>query len=114
MIEAWLQSFPTDEAALKALADHRVPAGPVMSIEDTATHPYFIARKMVRQVPDALLGEVTIPGFPFKFSAFPDELDLRAPVLGQHNEEVLGQLLGRAQDSLAPLYSQGVLYKGEK
>ena len=28
MIEKWLQDFPTDEAALKALADHRVPAGP--------------------------------------------------------------------------------------
>jgi crotonobetainyl-CoA:carnitine CoA-transferase CaiB-like acyl-CoA transferase len=114
MIETWLQSFPTDEAALKALADHRVPAGPVMSIEDTVTHPYFAARRMVRQVPDQILGEVTIPGFPFKFSAFPDELDLRAPVLGQHNEEILGTWLGRSQDSLAPLYSQGVLYKGEK
>ena len=69
---------------------------------------------MVRQVPDPLLGEVTIPGFPFKFSAFPEELDLRAPVLGQHNEEVLGTFLGRSQESLASLYSQGVLYKGEK
>jgi crotonobetainyl-CoA:carnitine CoA-transferase CaiB-like acyl-CoA transferase len=112
LIEAWLQSFPTDEAALKALADHRVPAGPVMSIEDTATHPYFAARKMVRRVPDPLLGEVTIPGFPFKFSAFPEELDLRAPVLGQHNEEILGRLLGRSQDSLAPLYLQGILHRG--
>ena len=64
MIEAWLQSFPSDEAALKALADHRVPAGPVLSIEETVSHPYFIARKMVRQVPDQILGEVTIPGFP--------------------------------------------------
>ena len=70
MIEAWLQSFPTDEAALKALADHRVPAGPVLSIEETVSHPYFAARKMVRKVPDQILGEVTIPGFPFKFSAF--------------------------------------------
>ena len=62
MIEAWLQSFPTDEAALKALAEHRVPAGPVLSIEETVSHPYFAARKMVRTVPDQILGEVTIPG----------------------------------------------------
>ncbi len=114
MIEAWLQSFPTDEAALKALADHRVPAGPVLSIEETVSHPYFAARKMVRKVPDQILGEVTIPGFPFKFSAFPDELPLTAPVLGEHNEEVLGKYLGREADSLSALYQQGVLYKGEK
>jgi crotonobetainyl-CoA:carnitine CoA-transferase CaiB-like acyl-CoA transferase len=114
MIEAWLQSFPTDEAALKALADHRVPAGPVLSIEETVSHPYFAARKMVRQVSDPLLGEVTIPGFPFKFSAFPEELPLTAPLLGAHNEEVLGKYLGRSADGLSALYQQGVLYKGER
>jgi CoA:oxalate CoA-transferase len=113
MIEAWLQSFPTDEAALKALADHRVPAGPVLSIEETISHPYFIARRMVRQVPDQILGEVTIPGFPFKFSALPEELDLRAPLLGEHNEEVLTRYLGRSPETVAALYQQEVLHKGE-
>jgi CoA:oxalate CoA-transferase len=114
MIEAWLQSFPTDEAALKALAEHRVPAGPVLSVEESITHPYFIARRMVRQVPDQVLGEVTIPGFPFKFSAFPKELDLQAPLLGEHNEEVLTRYLGRSQEGVAALYQQGVLHKGER
>lgn len=112
MIETWLQSFPSDEAALKTLADHRVPAGPVMSIEETVSHPYFAARKMVRQVPDRILGEVTIPGFPFKFSAFPDSLDLEAPFLGEHNDEVFGRYLGRSPDSLGALYKQGALYRG--
>lgn len=114
MIEAWLQSFPTDDAALQVLAEYRVPAGPVLSIEETITHPYFIARRMVRQVPDRILGEVTIPGFPFKFSAMPEELDLHAPLLGEHNEVVLNQYLGRSQDSIATLYRQGVLYKQDK
>src|SRR5262249_19802153 len=114
MIEAWLQSFPTDEDALKALAEHRVPAGPVLSIEESVTHPYFIARRMVRQVPDRILGAVTIPGFPFKFSAFPEELDLQAPFLGEHNEEVLTRYLGRSQESIAALYQREVLHKGKQ
>jgi crotonobetainyl-CoA:carnitine CoA-transferase CaiB-like acyl-CoA transferase len=114
MIEAWLQSFPSDEEALKVLAEHRVPAGPVLSIEETVSHPYFTARRMVRQVPDRILGEVTIPGFPFKFSAFPDELDLHASLLGEHNEEVLTHYLGRSSESIAALYEQGVLHKGNK
>src|SRR5262249_23598779 len=99
---------------LKALAAHRVPAGPVLSIEESVTHPYFIARRMVRQVPDRILGEVTIPGFPFKFSALPEELPLHAPFLGEHNEEVLTRHLGRSSESVAALYQQEVLHKGEK
>lgn len=114
MIEAWMQTFPDDDAVLKALAEHRVPAGPVLSIEETVTHPYFTARRMVRQVPDRFLGEITIPGFPFKFSAFPEELPMEAPILGEHNEAVLTQYLGRSQNSVAALYQQGILYKGEK
>jgi crotonobetainyl-CoA:carnitine CoA-transferase CaiB-like acyl-CoA transferase len=109
-----LQSFLTDEEALKVLAEHRVPAGPVLSIEETVSHPYFTARRMVRQVPDRILGEVTIPGFPFKFSAFPEELDLHAPLLGEHNEEVLTHYLGRSQESIAALHEQEVLHKGDK
>jgi crotonobetainyl-CoA:carnitine CoA-transferase CaiB-like acyl-CoA transferase len=69
---------------------------------------------MVRQVPDQVLGEVTIPGFPFKFSAFPEERDLRAPLLGEHNEEILTHYLGRSQEGVAALYQQGVLHKGER
>jgi len=33
MIEKWLHDFPTDEAALKALADHRVPAGRACALD---------------------------------------------------------------------------------
>jgi crotonobetainyl-CoA:carnitine CoA-transferase CaiB-like acyl-CoA transferase len=69
---------------------------------------------MVRQVPDQILGGVIIPGFPFKFSAFPEELELHAPLLGEHNEEVLIHYLGRSRDSVAALYQQGVLYRGDK
>ncbi len=114
MIEAWMQTFPDDDAVLKALADQRVPAGPVLSIEETVSHPYFTARRMVRRVPDRLLGEVTIPGFPFKFSAFPDELPLQAPLLGEHNEEILTRYLGRSHDSVAALSQQGVLFRADK
>lgn len=112
MIEAWLQSFPSDAAALETLAEHRVPAAPVLSVEETVSHPHFTARQMIRQVPDPVLGEVTIPGFPFKFSEFPEALALEAPRLGEHNGEVLERFLGRTRDSVRELESQGVLHSG--
>ena len=77
-------------------------------------HPYFTARRMVRRVPDPILGEVTIPGFPFKFSEFSEEPKLQAPLLGEHNEEVLARYLGRSREEVDALYRQGVLHRGER
>jgi CoA:oxalate CoA-transferase len=114
LIEAWLQSFPSDEAALRVLEEHRIPSAPVMSIVDTLRHPYFTARDMVRTVPDPLLGEVTIPGFPFKYSAFPALPDLRAPLLGEHNGEVLAEQLGYTAEQVAELRTRGVLFAEHK
>ncbi|MGE0826116.1 MAG: CaiB/BaiF CoA transferase family protein [Candidatus Binatia bacterium] len=114
LIEAWLQSFPTDEAALQALEEHRVPSAPVMSIVDTLKHPYFKARDMVRTVPDPLLGELMIPGFPFKYSEFPTLPDIQAPLLGEHNAEILTTHLGYTSDDVAALREKGILHAERK
>jgi len=109
IIESWLQSFPTDEAALTALEEQRVPSAPVMSIVDTVSHPYFQERQMVRTIHDPVLGELTIPGFPFKFSAFPELPDIQAPLLGEHNNEVLNSQLGYTDAQIGELREKGVL-----
>lgn len=114
LIEAWLQSFPSDAAALQVLEEHRVPSAPVMSVIDTLTHPHFKERNMVRTVPDPILGEVMIPGFPLKFSAFPDLPDIQAPLLGEHNATVLSEYLGYTVGQIAELRTQGVLYEEKK
>lgn len=113
LIEEWMKKFPTDAAVLEKLERHRVPASPVLSVADTVTHPYFAAREMVRRVPDPLLGEVTIPGFPLKFSERPDLPDLRAPLLGEHNAEILREHLGYDGERVATLVREGVLASGK-
>jgi crotonobetainyl-CoA:carnitine CoA-transferase CaiB-like acyl-CoA transferase len=114
LIETWLQSFPTDEAALQTLEEYRIPSAPVMAVADTINHPYFKARNMVRTVPDPILGELTIPGFPLKYSEFPELLDLRAPLLGEHNAEVLHERLGYTAEQVAALHEQGILFADSK
>jgi crotonobetainyl-CoA:carnitine CoA-transferase CaiB-like acyl-CoA transferase len=110
IIESWLQSFPTDEAALAVLEEQRVPSAPVMSIVDTLSHPYFKERQMVRTISDPVLGELTIPGFPFKFSAFSELPDIQAPLLGEHNDEILNSQLGYAEAQITSLREKGVLF----
>jgi crotonobetainyl-CoA:carnitine CoA-transferase CaiB-like acyl-CoA transferase len=110
IIQKWLSSFPTDEAALAVLEQNRIACAPVLSVVDTMKHPYFKARNMVREVPDPILGRVTVPGFPLKFSAAPELSDLQAPLLGEHGAQVLKEVLGYSDASIANLRRDGVLH----
>jgi crotonobetainyl-CoA:carnitine CoA-transferase CaiB-like acyl-CoA transferase len=70
---------------------------------------------MVRTVHDPILGEVMIPGFPLKFSADPELHEgLEAPLLGQHGEQVLRDVLGYSESKLGQLRESGVPYRDNR
>ena len=69
---------------------------------------------MIRTVGDPILGEVTIPGSPFKFSAFAELPEIQAPLLGQHGGQVLREHLGLGDDEVADLTASGVLFAANK
>ncbi len=110
IIEAWMANFATDEEVLAQLEEHHVPAGPVLSPIDALDHPHFKAREMVRWVEDPILGEIPIPGFPFKFGAQPERPEICAPLLGEQNAAILSERLGYHEDRIAELVQSGVLY----
>ncbi len=114
MTEAWMASFATDQEVLDVLEAHRVPCAPVLSPRETLQHPYFIQREMVRVVPDPILGEVTIPGFPFKFSDRPELPHLEAASLGQHNAEALMTWGGYSAERIETLTTEGVLHSRQR
>ncbi|MGD9749893.1 MAG: CoA transferase, partial [Acidimicrobiia bacterium] len=64
--------------------------------------------------PDPVLGEVLIPGYPFKFSAQPELPELEAPLLGEHNAAVLRAVLGYDDERIAALEASGVLYATDR
>ena len=114
IVQDWFLSFPSDEAALAVLEQHRIACAPVLSVVETLEHPYFKARNMVRTVSDPILGEVTIPGFPLKFSAYPDLPELQAPLLGQHGVQVLKEYLSYSDTDIARLQQSGTLYREDR
>jgi CoA:oxalate CoA-transferase len=110
LIEAWMATFATDDEVIAALERHRVPCGPVLSPADALHHPYFIERNMVREVQDERTGPFLVPGFPIKFSDRGPDPDLRASKLGEHNGEILRDLLGYDDASIAALEADGLLF----
>lgn len=110
LIEDWLQLFPDVVSAVSHLERFHVPVAPVLSVAETLDHPHLRARGTVRTIHDPVHGEeLDVPGFPLKFSEFPEELPLTAPTLGQHNVEVLTNYLRRAPEEVKKLQTEGVL-----
>ena len=83
------KSWPRD-ALLGALEAAGVPAGPINSVADVFNDPQFQFRKM-RINPDGVPGLRT----PIVMSESDLKLDLRAPGLGEHSEEILRELAER-------------------
>jgi CoA:oxalate CoA-transferase len=111
LIENWLAGFPDREAALRALEKHRVPCAPILTLNEAMAHDHLRRRRTVRRVEDAQIGAFDIPGLPVKFSRWPDRTDVRADLLGEHNEQVLKELAGLSDTDIAALYRDKVLVR---
>jgi crotonobetainyl-CoA:carnitine CoA-transferase CaiB-like acyl-CoA transferase len=68
-----------------------------------------VERGMIREVEDPIAGPVTIPGFPLAFDGARPATDAPAPLLGQHNREVLRELLDLGDADIDALEQAGVL-----
>jgi crotonobetainyl-CoA:carnitine CoA-transferase CaiB-like acyl-CoA transferase len=110
IIQGWLTSFPSDDAIVERLNEFRVPVAPVLSVEEAINHPHLRQRGTVARMHDQLLGEIDLPGFPLKFSAFPEDLRLGAPTLGEHNGDILERYLGYSIERVEELERSGVLF----
>ena len=111
IIEGWLTAMPSDEAAIERLAEYRVPAAPVLSPDEALKLPHLRQRGTVATVNDPILGSFDLPGFPLHFSSFPKPAGDGAPMLGQHNEEILTSYLGYSREQVGELERAGILHR---
>ncbi len=111
IIEGWLGGFPSRDAAVAALEAERVPCAPVLTLHEAMAHPHLRQRGTVRRVRDARIGEFDIPGLPVKFSRWADRSEVAADCLGEHNEEVLRELLALTDEEIAALYADKVVVR---
>ena len=72
-------------------AQYGIPCGPVMSMKELAHDPSLQKVGTVVEVVDEIRGNHLTVGAPFKFSGFQPEIT-RAPLLGEHTDEVLKEL----------------------
>ncbi len=108
-ISSWSQGRTIDEA-LVTLRTAGVPAEPVASPCDIDHDQQMLARGFWEEVDHPVVGRQRYPGWPMRTSGS-DERWYRsaAPLLGQHNEEILQNEFGLTEEDLAVLRATNVI-----
>lgn len=94
---------------IEALTQAGVPSGPINNIAEALEHPQVRHRGMRIDLPHPLAGTVPLVASPFKFSATPVRYQRPPPLLGEHTNEILGELLGRTPAEIKELQERGVI-----
>ncbi|MGD9802311.1 MAG: CaiB/BaiF CoA transferase family protein [Hyphomicrobiaceae bacterium] len=106
-IEAWAVEHTVEDIVATLLAAG-IPVAPVRTIPEAAKDEHLWAREMLVKQPDALAGEIHMPGLAVKMSGTPGRIG-PVPTPGQHTDEVLSGLLGYDAAKLAALRSARVI-----
>jgi formyl-CoA transferase len=107
LVEGWTEKR-TKHEVMELLAGAGVPCGAVLDSVEVLSNEHLRGRGMIVDVEHPTRGRITMLGSPIHLSASPTEVT-RAPLLGEHNGEVYGRLLGLAETDLAALRRDGVL-----
>jgi crotonobetainyl-CoA:carnitine CoA-transferase CaiB-like acyl-CoA transferase len=108
LIEEWTMQHGKMEIMEKC-QQAGCPITAVFTVAEAAEHPHLAARDYFVDIEHPQLGEVRNLGAPFKLPASPGGPHTGAPMLGQHNAEVYGDLLGLGAEELAQLAAEGVI-----
>jgi len=85
-----------------------IPCGPINDYSQVFSDPQVAARGMVLETDHPVLGSLRTLGSPIKMSATPADATRRAPLLGEHTNEVLMEL-GLSTDEIGALRQSGVI-----
>ncbi|MGC2277146.1 MAG: CoA transferase, partial [Candidatus Binatus sp.] len=98
---------PRDQLVTR-LRERGLAAGPVYSTPELMKDPVFSQSSMLVNLKHGEVGERVVPGLPVQFSAI--DLEYRgAPMIGEHTDELMGELLGYSAAEIARLREAKVL-----
>ena len=111
-IEQWTMQHTKFEA-MAELNKHDIPCGPILSMKEIAEEESLRATGTVVEVDHPTRGKYLTVGNPIKLSDSPADVR-RSPLLGEHTDEVLTQVLGYSAKELAEIKASGAVTAPDK
>jgi crotonobetainyl-CoA:carnitine CoA-transferase CaiB-like acyl-CoA transferase len=102
LLTEWTMQYTKEEVFRMAQAG-RVPLAPAYSSEEIVNSPQMAARNYLVEIDHPEIGRVRYPGAPYALSETPWRIVRRAPLLGEHNEEIYCGRLGYTRHDLVKL-----------
>ena len=106
-IESWTRERTKFEV-MEKMREAGVPSGPVLDSGEIFDNDHLRERGMLVEIEHPTRGPMTLLGCPIRLSESP-AVHRRAPLLGEHTEEVLSQELGLDASELQQLAESGVV-----
>jgi crotonobetainyl-CoA:carnitine CoA-transferase CaiB-like acyl-CoA transferase len=108
LIEAWTAEHDHYQVT-HILQAAGVAAAPVLDATELLSDPHLEERGFFETYDQAGVGPLPYPGMSFKLSETPGRIRMPTPTLGQHNEYILGELLGLSNEEMAQLAAEEVI-----
>jgi|APSaa5957512622_1039677.scaffolds.fasta_scaffold02804_8 CoA:oxalate CoA-transferase len=109
-IEEWVFSFDSAAMAEAAIKEIGIPVSKVCTPVEAANSSQVRARSLLKEIDHPKIGKVDVINSPLKFSEVRSELRRLPPELGEHNREILTDLLGYSDEEIETLVTGGVLF----
>jgi formyl-CoA transferase len=108
IIAAWTATVDT-HGLLALLEKHGVPSGLIYKTSDMLDDPHFSARQAIVNTEHPRFGTLRMQNVAPRLSLTPSSVRTPAPELGQHNDEVYGDLLGLDAAAIAGHRANGII-----
>jgi formyl-CoA transferase len=86
-----------------------LPAAPINSMDRVFSDPQVLARNLQVEIPHPTAGTVALVSSPLHIPTAPTQVRYPPPLLGEHTEEILGELLGYKLEMVEALREEGVV-----
>lgn len=108
IVTEWTQGRTVKEISEVLLANE-IPSSPVYNVQDIVNDENIVkAREMLVKVEHPSVGAMQVVGSPIKMSKTPPVIDRPAPLLGQHTEEILSDILRYTPEKIEELKTCGI------
>ena len=108
MISAFTRQRSVQEL-VELFTQYQVPHAPILGIRDALAQPQAVARDMVVETEHQTLGMIPIVNRAIKFPGDDQPVPTAPPVLGQHTDEILSEILGLTAAQIAQLRASNVV-----